>query len=586
MATERVRRKLSAILSADVAGYSRLMEDDETATVQMLESYQETVASLVQQYSGHIVDYPGDNTLAEFASVVDAVQCAVEIQQVIKARNADLPEDRKMEFRIGVNLGDVIEEREKIYGEGVNIAARIEALADPGGICISGSAYEQIETKLRLGYENLGAHKLKNISKPIRIYRIPMGSRTAAGTEMGEWVPALPTIAVLPFANMSSDPEQQYFGSGVAEDILNGLAKNPKLIVRPQASSSSANIEGQDAVAIGKILNVTYLLRGSARTSGDRIRVTAQLIDAERDAHIWSERYSRVLTDVFAVQDEIAEAVLGALNAHLIDTEGEKAPGAHMEAHEAYQLGRRYIATGTAAALSEAVDCFLRAIDLDKDFVLPYEGLAEAARLGRASGIGKTESSEIEPRIILQDISNRIYEVRNLSEIPNSIWDGITTLFGAEAIVVYMVDGSARELVVRSSTVLEIRGHRIPISVRNIAGYAAFKQRLINIRDAYDREETRQIDPQLRPDRDFDERSALRTRQSLAYPIIFQKYLLGAVQLINRRNGGKFAETDELAMKELAKILGIAIYNQRRLARARNSGVFWGILSPSRSDST
>ena len=190
MATKRVKRKISAILSADVSGYSRLMGDDEAATVQTLESYRETISTLIQQYSGHVVDSPGDNILSEFPSVVDAVQCAVEIQQVIKARNAELPENRIMEFRIGINLGDVIVEGKRIYGDGVNIAARIESLAEPGGICISGSAYEQIETKLALGYENLGNHTLKNISKPIRVYKIPMGPREATETEKKPWAPA------------------------------------------------------------------------------------------------------------------------------------------------------------------------------------------------------------------------------------------------------------------------------------------------------------------------------------------------------------------------------------------------------------
>ena len=209
METERVKRKISAILSADVAGYGRLMGDDEAATVQTVESYRETVSSLVEQYNGHVVDSPGDNILSEFASVVDAAQCAVEIQQVIKAKNADLPGDRKMLFRIGINLGDVIEEGERIYGDGVNIAARIEALADPGGICISGSAYEQIETKLALGYVSIGDHTLKNVSRPIRVYKIPTEPGEATEAEKKRRSSPMPAI----------ERDSQFDGTSIDERV-------------------------------------------------------------------------------------------------------------------------------------------------------------------------------------------------------------------------------------------------------------------------------------------------------------------------------------------------------------------------------
>jgi len=222
MATKRVKRKISAILSADVFGYSRLMGDDEAATVQTLESYRETISSLIQQYNGYVVDSPGDNILSAFSSVVDSVQCSVEIQQVIKAKNTELPENRKMEFRIGVNLGDVIVEGGRIYGDGVNIAARIEAIADPGGICISGSAYEQIETKLALGYENLGNHTLKNISRPIRIYKIPIGTRDATETKKQEWVPTIPTIKKDMQLDDASVDKLVKQGSGNPEDYYTG----------------------------------------------------------------------------------------------------------------------------------------------------------------------------------------------------------------------------------------------------------------------------------------------------------------------------------------------------------------------------
>jgi len=283
MVPERLKRKLSAILSADVEGYSRLMAEDEAATVRTLNSYRATMTSLIEDHRGRVVDSPGDNLLAEFISVVDAVQCAVEIQQVLKAKNAELPENRRMAFRIGINLGDVIEEGDRIYGDGINIAARIEGLAEGGGICISGSAYEQIENKLALGYEDLGEHRVKNIAKPIRVYRVPMEPRVSRGKEAGmrRWqkttlaalavliigtgaitvwnyllrpsppppvevasvekkpfpVPKKPSIAVMPFENLSGNPELEYMADGISENIIATISKIPEMIVSARNST-------------------------------------------------------------------------------------------------------------------------------------------------------------------------------------------------------------------------------------------------------------------------------------------------------------------------------------------------------------
>jgi len=373
MTTERVKRKLSAILSADVKGYSRLMGDDEVATVRTLEAYRETIASMIQQYRGRVVDSPGDNLLAEFASVVDAVQCSVEIQQVLKAKNSELPEDRRMEFRIGVNLGDVIEEGDRIYGDGVNIASRIEGLAEAGGICVSESAYQQIENKLALGYEDLGEHSVKNITKPIRVYKVPLASEAVTssvdekkkvGLKRWRWaaliivavlvigvgvltiwklvirqsppkavvpsektetmkLPDKPSIAVLPFNNMSGDPEQEYFSDGITEEIITALSKVPQLFVIARNSTFTYKGKSVNVQQVSRELGVQYVLEGSVRKAGDRVRITAQIVDATTGGHLWSERYDRDLKDIFALQDEITMKILTAVRVKL--TDGEQA---------------------------------------------------------------------------------------------------------------------------------------------------------------------------------------------------------------------------------------------------------------------
>jgi len=368
MTTKGVKRKLTAILSADVKGYSRLMGEDEEATVRTLTAYRQIMASLIEQYRGRVVDSPGDNLLAEFASVVDAVQCAVEIQQVLKARNAELPENRRMEFRIGINLGDVIEEEERIYGDGVNIAARVEGFAEAGGICISGSAYEQIKNKLALGYEYLGEHRVKNIAEPVRVYRtqIELGAkRTEKRAPLRRWqraaialfvvilllvagavaiwnfyfrlppvdiapdvkaalpLPKGPSIAVLPFVNMSGDPEQEYFSDGLSENIITGLSSCPKLFVIARNSTFAYKAKPVKIQRVADELGVQYVLEGSVQKAGERMRITVQLIDASTEHHLWAEKYDRALKDIFALQDEITMRVITALEVKL--TEGEQA---------------------------------------------------------------------------------------------------------------------------------------------------------------------------------------------------------------------------------------------------------------------
>ena len=317
MADEGFKRKLAAILSADVEGYSRLMGDDEEATVRTLTSYRTAITDLVQQFRGRVVDTPGDNLLAEFTSVVDAVNCAVEIQRDLAERNAELPDNRKMEFRIGVNLGDVIEEEGRIYGDGINIAARVESLSEAGGVCISGGAYDQVANKLGLEYKGLGEHMVKNIGTPIRIYRVIMETNISEKFPREEHaalpLPDKPSIAVLAFNNMSGDSEQEYFSDGITDDIITALSRSPWLFVIARNSSFAYRGTTIDVKKISRELGVRYILEGSVRRAGNRVRVTAQLIDGTLGTHVWAEKYDGELKDIFDLQDQITQQVVAAL---------------------------------------------------------------------------------------------------------------------------------------------------------------------------------------------------------------------------------------------------------------------------------
>jgi adenylate cyclase len=319
---------MSAIFSADVKGYSRLMGEDELATVRTLEAYREMIAEIIRKYSGRVVDSPGDNLLAEFASVVDAVEAAVEIQNELKAKNAEFPENRRMEFRIGINLGDVIEEGERIYGDGVNVAARIEGLAEGGGICISGTTYDHVENKLALEFEYLGEQAVKNIKKPVRAYRVKLG-RDVSDVEMSQELPLpdKPSIAVLPFVNMSDDPKQEYLADGISENIITALSKIPQIFVIARNSAFTFKGRAVKVQEVARELGVRYVLEGSVQKAGERVRITAQLIEAISGHHLWAERYDRNLDDLFAMQDEITLNIAVALQVEM--TDGEQARVRH-----------------------------------------------------------------------------------------------------------------------------------------------------------------------------------------------------------------------------------------------------------------
>jgi adenylate cyclase len=367
---------MSAILSADVKDYSRLMSADEEGTVKDLNACREIIAGCVADHRGRVVDSPGDNVLAEFASTVEAVKCAVQIQKDLKAWNADRPEDRRMEFRIGVNLGDVIEEEGRIYGDGVNIAARLEGLADAGGICISGTAFDQVKGKLPLGYQFVGEQTVKNIPDPVRAYKVLMDERDAGkiiGFEKkapkGRWLevaaviffvvigliiyqfyvhrptvdpasvdkmafplPEQPSIAVLPFDNLTGDPDQEYFSDGLTEEIITGLSKVPDLFVIARNSSFIYKGKPVKVQQVSEELGVRYVLEGSVRKEGNRVRITAQLIDAISGRHMWSKRYDRELNDIFELQDEIMRDILIEMRVQL--TEGVQIRGWHTTYHD------------------------------------------------------------------------------------------------------------------------------------------------------------------------------------------------------------------------------------------------------------
>ena len=368
-----MQRRLAAIVSADVQGYSRLMGEDEAATVRTLTLYREVMAQLIREHSGRVVDAPGDNLLAEFASAVDALQCAAAIQRELATHNAALPPRRRMEFRIGINLGDVISEAERIYGDGVNIAARVQDLSEPGGICISGTIYDQVENKVRLDYQSLGEHTVKNIAKPVRAYRVRVVDIPPAATESIEGLapPSVPSIAVLPFDNMSADPDQEYFSDGIVEDLITDLAKLSGLFVIARNSTFTYKGKPVRVQQVGRELGVRYVLEGSVRKVGERVRITAQLIDASDGHHLWADRYDRLLHDVFAVQDEITRRIVDALAVTL--TRGEeqcrdRQRAAHPEAYDCLLRGLDHMQRTTRKANLKARRMFERAIALDPDY--------------------------------------------------------------------------------------------------------------------------------------------------------------------------------------------------------------------------
>jgi adenylate cyclase len=396
MTQDGFKRKLAAILSADVEGYSRLMDQNEEQTIRTLTSYRTAISDFVRQYRGRVVDSPGDNILAEFGSVVDAVKFAVKIQSELAERNAELPTERRMRFRIGVNLGDVVDEESRIYGDGVNIAARVESMAEAGGICISDRVYDQVENKIALKYEYLGEHQVKNIRRPIGIYKVLMETDDSETLQL----PDKPSVAVLPFVNISSDPDQEYFSDGLTEQIIIGLSKVSNLFVIARNSTFTYKGKSVKIQQVGRELGVKYVLEGSVQRAIDRVRITAQLIDATTGYHLWAESYDRELIDIFALQDEITSKLISAMEVKL--TLGEQArlwEGAGTTSIAAYdKLWRgwdchyRFSEQDVAQARQFAKE----AINLDKEYAFAYVLLGYTLWIDFINGRSKSPLIDLE----------------------------------------------------------------------------------------------------------------------------------------------------------------------------------------------
>ena len=377
-------RRLAAILAADVAGYSRLMGADEEGTLARLKTLRRELSDpKIKEHHGRIVKTTGDGLLVEFGSVVDAVRCAVEVQREMALRNADVPAERRIEFRIGINLGDIIKDKGDIFGDGVNVAARLEALAEPGGICVSRVVRDQVRDKLDFTFEDRGEQQVKNIARAVRVFdlktaqeTIPPAPDPPATAPLP--LPDKPSIAVLPFQNMSGDPEQEYFADGMVEEIITALSRIRWLFVIARNSSFTYKGRAVDVKQVGRELGVRYVLEGSVRKGGQRVRIIGQLIDAATGAHIWADRFEGTLEDVFDLQDQVTASVVGAIAPKLEQAEISRAkhkPTGSLDAYDNYLRGiggLHAVLEGNREAVSEALRLFYRAIELDPEFASAY----------------------------------------------------------------------------------------------------------------------------------------------------------------------------------------------------------------------
>lgn len=379
---EGLQRRLAAILAADVVGYSRLMGEDEAGTLNTLKAHRrEFIEPKIAEHHGHLIKLMGDGALVEFASVCDAVTCGVEIQQGMVQRNASKPLEKQLVFRVGINLGEVLFDDNDIYGDGVNVAARLEALAEPGGICVSSEVHGQVEGRLNLAFEDLGERRVKNIARPLRVYRVNMApadvpiARTAPVSGPSPALPDRPSIAVLPFANLSQDPGQEYLSDGISEDIITALSRFRWFFVIARNSSFAYRGTAVDTTLVARELGVQYLLVGSVRRAADRVRVSAQLVEAASGHHVWAERYDRNIDDIFALQDDITESIVSTVGSEFFSAEMRRAQGAdpnHLSAWHCLMRAAWHHARYTKGDVIEAQRLLHQAIDLDPASVQSY----------------------------------------------------------------------------------------------------------------------------------------------------------------------------------------------------------------------
>jgi adenylate cyclase len=432
LVTERPERRLSAILTADVAGYSRLTGSDEEGTLTRLTAHRrELIDPKIAEHRGRIVKTTGDGFLAEFPSLVDALRCASEIQKNMAERNLDLPIDRRIDFRIGLHLGDIIHQEGDIFGDGVNIAARLEALAEPGGICVSDDVYRQVRGKLDIAVDDLGEQVLKNIAQPVRIFRLRLpGSGSPPAAKPALPLPDKPSIAVLPFQNMSGDAEQEYFADGVVEEIITALSRMRWLFVIARNSSFTYKGRAIDVKQIGRELGVRYVLEGSLRKSGNKVRIAGQLIDCATGAHLWADRFEGALEDIFDLQDQVTSSVVGAIAPKLEQAEIERSrrkPTESLDAYDYYLRGLAAFHQMKRESCIEALAMFKRAIALDPAFASAY-------------GIAARCHSQLKSRHWMLDPQKETAEARRLAEKAAELgWDDAVALSTAGFALAYVV---------------------------------------------------------------------------------------------------------------------------------------------------
>jgi TolB-like protein len=446
LSTERVERRLTAILAADVAGYSRLIGADEEGTLAQLKAHRKALVDpKISEHRGRIVKTTGDGLLVEFASVVEAVRCAVEVQRGMAERNAEVPQDKRIEFRMGIHQGDIVVEDRDIFGDGVNVAARLEGLAEPGGICVSGRVQEDARGKLEIAFEELGEQQLKHIDRPVRVYRV-RASSVSPISRPALPLPDKPSIAVLPFQNMSGDPEQEYFADGIVEEIITALSRFRQLFVIARNSSFTYKGRAIDVKQVGRDLGVRYVLEGSVRKAANRVRITGQLVDALSGAHLWADRFDGGLEDIFDLQDRVTGSVVGAIAPKLEQAEIERAKRKRTESLDAYDYYLRGMASQnqfSRDANEEALRLFHQAIDLDHDF---------AAAHGRAAWcyVWRKTNGWVTDRA--QEIAETARLAKQAIELSND--DAVALSFGGFAMAYVVGDLEAGAVVIDRAIVL------------------------------------------------------------------------------------------------------------------------------------